>query len=133
MAVCSLAIRSIRVRGKAQTLVKSVRRHFDRNEELLPQNLTGMHGLELLGHVASFRRPNKAHPKLVGDPGRVLPRAIAVQCLKTVARRRPQVAEVARRVEVAQFPTRHLNKVGRKALGTLAIEDGLGGPVPGSS
>src|ERR1700674_4730379 len=35
---------------KAAGLGKSARRHFQRNQELLPQNLTGMHGLELLGH-----------------------------------------------------------------------------------
>jgi hypothetical protein len=29
---------------------KSARRHFERNKEFLPQNLTGMHRLELLGH-----------------------------------------------------------------------------------
>jgi len=75
-------------------------------------------------------RPNEAHPKLVVDPDRVLPLAIAGQCLKTVARRRSQIAEVAGGVEVAQFPTRHLNKVGRKAFGTLAIEDGLSSLVP---
>src|SRR5215831_15501094 len=94
MAVCSLAIRSIRVRGKAQTLVKSVRRHFDRNEELLPQNLTGMHGLELLGHVASFRRPNKAHPESIVNVDRVLPLAIARERLKAIAKKRPQVAKI---------------------------------------
>src|SRR5258708_5006583 len=38
---------------QAAGLGKSAPRHFQRNEELLPQNLTGMHGLELLGHVAS--------------------------------------------------------------------------------
>ena len=95
MAVCSLAIRSIRVRGKAQTLVKSVRRHFDRNEELLPQNLTGMHGLELLGHVASFRRPNKAHPESIVNVDRVLPLAIARERLKAIAKKRPQVAKIS--------------------------------------
>ena len=35
---------------QAAGLGKSARRHFQRNQELLPQNLTGMHGLELLGH-----------------------------------------------------------------------------------
>jgi hypothetical protein len=77
----------------------------------------------------AFRRPNKAHPELVVDPDRVLPLAIARQPLKTVAWRRPQVAEIARRVELAQFPARHLDQIGRKALGTFAIEDRLGGLV----
>src|SRR5262245_707201 len=35
---------------QAADLGKRARRHLERNEELLPQNLTGMHGLELLGH-----------------------------------------------------------------------------------
>jgi plasmid stabilization system protein ParE len=59
-----------------------------------------------------------------------LPLAITSQRFKTVAWRRPQVAEIARSVEVAQFPARHLDQIGRKALGTFAIEDGLSGLVP---
>jgi hypothetical protein len=78
----------------------------------------------------AFRCPNKTHPELVVDPDRVLPLAIARQRLKTVAWRRPQVAENVRGVEVAQFPARHLDQIGRKALPTFAVEDGLGGPVP---
>src|SRR6202521_2554716 len=35
---------------QAAGLGKSARGHFQRNQEFLPQNLTGMHGLELLGH-----------------------------------------------------------------------------------
>src|SRR5258708_3216002 len=35
---------------QAARLGKSARRHLQRNQELLPQNLTGMHRLELLGH-----------------------------------------------------------------------------------
>jgi hypothetical protein len=35
---------------QAAGLGKSARRHFQRNQELLFQNLAGMHGLELLGH-----------------------------------------------------------------------------------
>jgi hypothetical protein len=43
----------------------------------------------------AFRRPDKAHAELVVDPDRVLPFAIARQRLKTVAWRRPQIAEIA--------------------------------------
>ena len=78
----------------------------------------------------AFRRPNKAHPELVVDPDRMLPLAIARQRLKTVARRRPQVAEIVRGIEVAQFSARHLDQIGRKALRTFAIEEGLGGLMP---
>jgi hypothetical protein len=81
----------------------------------------------------AFRRPNKAHPKLVVDPDRVLPFAISHKGLKTVTRRRSQIAEIARRVKVAQFPTRRLDEVSRKALGAFAIEDGLGNLVPEGS
>jgi hypothetical protein len=60
----------------------------------------------------------------------VLPLAIARQSLKTVAWRRPQVAEIARGTKVAQFPARHLDQIGRKALRTFAVEDSFGGLVP---
>jgi hypothetical protein len=77
-----------------------------------------------------FRRPNKAHPELVVDPDRVLPLAIARQRLKTVAWRRPQVAEIARGVEIAQLSARYLDQIGRKALRTFAVEDGFSGLIP---
>ena len=38
---------------QAADLGKSARGHFERNKELLPQNLPRMHGLELFGHLAS--------------------------------------------------------------------------------
>ena len=77
----------------------------------------------------AFCSPNKAHPELVVDPDRVLPFAIARQPLKTVAWRRPQVAEIARGVEVAQFQSRHLDQISRKALRIFAVEDSLGGLI----
>ena len=78
----------------------------------------------------AFRRPNKAHPELIVYPNRVLPFAIARQRLKTVAWRRPQVTEIARGVEVAQFPACRLDQIRREALRTFAVEDGLGALVP---
>src|SRR6266545_1157509 len=78
----------------------------------------------------AFRGPNEAHAELVVDPDRVLSLAIARQRLKPVARRRPQVAEIASGVEVAQFPTRYPDQIGRKALRTFAVEHGLGGLIP---
>ena len=78
----------------------------------------------------ALRRPNKAHPELVVDPDRVLPLAIARQSLKTVAWRRPQVAEIARGIKVAQFSARHLDQIDRKALRTFAVAYGFGGLVP---
>ena len=89
--------------------------------------------LLVIVHDFDFRRtlrcPNKAHPELVIDADRVLPFAIACQRFKPIAWRRPQVAEIARRVEIAQFAARHPDQIGRKALRSLAVEDGLGGPV----
>ena len=70
----------------------------------------------------AFRRPNKARPELVVDPDRVLPLAIARQRLKTIAWKRPQVAEFARSVEVAQFPARHLDQIGRKPFGLSPLK-----------
>lgn len=135
---------------------KSARRHLERDEELLAQNLAGMHGLELPGHVVSsswrmifsgkplsasrdhalvvvddldlgwaLRCPDKTHAELIVDPDRVLPLAVACQRLKAVARRRRQVAEIGRRVEIAQFPARHLDQIRWKALRTLAVENGF--------
>src|SRR4051812_43132900 len=42
--------------------------------------------------------------------------AITSQCLKMIAWRRTQIAEIACGVEVTQFPARHLDQIGRKAL-----------------
>ena len=70
----------------------------------------------------AFRRPNEAHPKLVVNADRVLPLAIPRKRLKAIAGRRPQIAKIARGVEVAQFPARHLDQIGRKALRTLAMK-----------
>jgi hypothetical protein len=78
----------------------------------------------------TFRGPNKANAELVVDPDRVLPLAITSQRLKAVAGRRPQITEVARRIEVAQFPARCLEKIGREALRAFAIENGFGSFIP---
>jgi hypothetical protein len=50
-----------------------------------------------------------------------LPLAITRKRLKAVAWRRPQVAKVAGGVEVAQFPARHLDQVGRKAFRAFTV------------
>jgi hypothetical protein len=78
----------------------------------------------------TFRRPNEANPELIVNADRVLPLAIPSERLKAIARRRPQVAKIARGVKIAQFPARHLNQIGRKALRALAVEDGFSGFVP---
>ena len=80
-----------------------------------------------------FPRPNEAHPELVVDPDRMLPPAIAGQRLKAVARGDLKSQEIARGIEVAQFPPRHLDQIGWKTLRIFAVEDGLGGLAPGSS
>jgi hypothetical protein len=65
----------------------------------------------------TFRRPDKAHPELIIDPDRVLPLAIARQRLKTIAWGRPQITEIARGVEVAEFPACHPDQISWKAFG----------------
>jgi hypothetical protein len=60
----------------------------------------------------------------------VLTFAIGRQRLKPVPRRRSQVIEMTRGVEIAQFPTRHLDQIGRKALRTFAVENGFRNLVP---
>ena len=78
----------------------------------------------------AFRRPNEADPELVVDSDRMSPLPITRQDFKTIAWRRPQVAQVACGVEVAQLPSRRLDQISRKALRVFAVEDGLGGLIP---
>jgi hypothetical protein len=78
----------------------------------------------------TFCGPNEAHPEFVVDPDRVLPSAISHQRLQSIARRRPQVAEIIRRIEIAEFPASRPNQIGREALRSFSVEDGLGRPVP---
>src|SRR5580704_9996562 len=144
MPVCSLAIRSIRVRGRPQALARAPADIFSGTKNSSRRTSPGCIGLSFLAIAVpsllmvvhnldlrrAFRRPDKAQPELVVDPDRVSSLAIACQSLETVAWRRPQVAEIARSVEVAQFPACHLDQIGRKALRTLAVEDSLGGLVP---
>jgi hypothetical protein len=67
---------------------------------------------------------------LVVDPDGVLALAVTRQGLKTIARRRPQVDQIARGMEVPQFATRYLHQIGWKAFGSIAVEDGSGKFVP---
>src|SRR5438552_4085440 len=109
MPVSSLAIRSIRVRGKPQTFASAPAdiprgsRNSSRNTSpgcmgliffgISYPHLVVVDDLDLCG---TFCRPHKAHPELVVDSDRVLSRAIARQGLEAVAWRRSQVAESAR-------------------------------------
>src|SRR5262245_55688981 len=143
MPVCSLTIRSIRVRGKPQALARAPADIFSGTRNSSRRTSPGCMGLSFLAisrpslmvvhdldFRRAFRRPNEAHPELVVGPDRVLPVAIAHQRLETVARGRSQVDEIARGVEVAQFAACHLDQIGRKPLWTFAVENGFGGPVP---
>src|ERR1700722_13530818 len=103
MPVCSLAIRSIRVRGKPQALARAPADMFSGTKNSSRRTSPGCMGLSFLAIAPSFllvivhnldlrrafRRPNKAYPELVVDPDRVLSFAVAYQRLKTVAWRRP--------------------------------------------
>src|SRR5258708_15671671 len=64
---------------KAAGLGKSARRHLQRNQELLPQNLAGMHRLELLGHCRV--------PLLDHDPIRLNRIMISSLCLSMISNR----------------------------------------------
>jgi len=75
-------------------------------------------------------RPNKAHSELIVDPDRVLSLAIARQRLKMIAGRRPQVAEFACGIEVAELSPRYLDQISREAFGIFPIEDRFGGLIP---
>jgi hypothetical protein len=55
---------------------------------------------------------------------------LAIQRLKTVAWRRPQVAQIAGGIKVSQFPARHLYQIGRKTLRAFAVENHFGDLVP---
>jgi hypothetical protein len=77
----------------------------------------------------AFRRPYKADPELIVDPDRVSPLPITQQRFKSIAWGRLQVAQIARGVEIAQFPSRHFDQIGRKALRIFAVEDSLGGLI----
>src|SRR5579862_559552 len=113
MPVCWLAIRSIRVRGKPQTLARAPADISSGTRNSSRRTSPGCMGLSFLVIVVpllmvvhdrdfrwTFRRPNKANSELIIYPDRVLPRAIARERRKAVAGRRPQVAEIARRVEI---------------------------------
>src|SRR5262249_36604980 len=99
MPVCSLAIRSIRVRGKPQALARAPADIFSGTRNSSRKTSPGCMGLSFLAIVTlsllmvvhdldlrgAFRCPDKAHPELVVDPDRVLSLAIAGQRLETVA------------------------------------------------
>lgn len=70
----------------------------------------------------AFQRPDEAHAELVVDADRVLPLAIAHERLKAIAGRRPQVAKIARGVEIAQFPARPLTKSAGKPFGLSPLK-----------
>lgn len=70
--------------------------------------------------------PDKANPELVVYPDRILALAIAAQGFEMVARRRPQVAEIFGRIQVAQFPARAFDQVSRESFRRFAIEQGPG-------
>jgi len=78
----------------------------------------------------AFRRPDETHSELVVDADRVLSPAIPSQRFEAIAGRRPQIAEIARGVEIARLPTRHLDQIGRKALRAFTVENGFAGLIP---
>jgi hypothetical protein len=93
-------------------------------------NLVIVHDLDVCGALG---RPNKTDPELVVDPYRMLPFAITSQGFETIARRRIQVGQIGRGVEVPQLAARNLDQIGRKTLRLFAAEDGFGRLVPKAS
>ena len=66
---------------------------------------------------------------MIVDPDRVCP----LRSPASASRRLPggdlKSPKSSGSVEIAQFPARHLDQIGRKALRSLAVEDGFSGPV----
>src|SRR5215475_14793141 len=100
MPVCSLAIRSIRVRGRPQTLARAPADILSGTRNSSRRTSPGCMGFSFLVIAASFLmivhdfdrrrafcRPNKAHPELIVDADRVLPLANPRERLEPIAGR----------------------------------------------
>ena len=59
--------------------------------------------------------------------------AIPDKRLEPIARRRPQVAQFSRGIEIAQLASRNREQVGWKTLRLLAIEDRFSSPIAEAS
>lgn len=69
--------------------------------------------------------PAKADTPLIIDPNTVLTLSIAFQLLEVIARRRPQVVQLNRRIHMAQLPEHDAPKVGRETTHWFARPEAL--------
>lgn len=74
-----------------------------------------------------LRSPAEDNAKLVIDPNGIVAREITDQGFEAIAWRGTQVLELRGRLSHAQFTSRSLKEIRRKAFGTGSIEDGLFG------
>jgi hypothetical protein len=72
-------------------------------------------------------RPTEANAPLVIDPNRKLTFAAAFESFEAVGGRGPQVIERFSSIKGFELASRDLENLNRKALGTPAVEYGLGG------
>jgi hypothetical protein len=63
-----------------------------------------IHDLNVIGVPVS---PNKADTPLIVDPNAVLPFPVSVECFEAVPRRRRQVAQLSRNIQLAKFSLGH--------------------------
>jgi len=77
----------------------------------------------------SFLGPDEAHPELIIDPDRMLPITIPAQSFKPISRRRSQIIQVNRSVEIAKFPPGDFHKASWKAFRALALKDRFRHPI----
>src|SRR4051794_17041451 len=82
--------------------------------------------IDNLDALGAALRPGEADPPLVVDPDAVLADTVSPQGFQPVARRRRQVAQVLRRVDLAQLALRHALDVAWKSPGEPAMEQSLG-------
>ena len=113
-------------------------------KKFFSQNFSGMHGSKFFRHCYhsvvfgvvqssvvigdldiswSLLGPNETHSELIIDPDRVLSLPIPAQRLKPISRRRAQIIQVNRGVEIAQFPAGDFHKISGKTLRALALID----------
>ena len=70
--------------------------------------------------------PDETDPPLVIDPDAVLANAVAFQEFQPIARRRKQITQRPRPVQVLQLSPGRVLNLRRQLTGTLATEDSFG-------
>jgi len=73
--------------------------------------------------------PDEANPELVVDPDGMLTLSITGKSFKTIARRRSQVGQPGRGIEITQLALRNREQISRKTLWLLTVEDRFGSSI----